>query len=198
MLSSNTSHESSNRNTTSLQTGETGYAWLFFYASRSWVSGLLVTLLVIGLGSVLYVWYTQSGNDTAPDSIPGLGYAVLGTIFLVLAAVFYSLRRRLRKRAIGQLHASLNWHMFFALMGLAAIFMHSFGHFAAISGTFALYAMIALTISGLVGRVLDRLMPRLITAEVCKVLTAQGEDCIASYLKKLVVIVVHISTLIPH
>ena len=184
MLSSNTSTESSHSDTT-------GYPWLFFYGTGSWVSGLLVTLFVTGLAGVFYLWYTQSGNDTAPDSMVGLAYAVVGTIFLVVAAGLYSLRRRLRKRAIGQLHASLNWHMFFALMGLAAIFMHSFGHFAPISGTFALYGMIALTISGLVGRVLDRLLPRLITAEVSKVLTTQGEDRIASISQKLEAIVVH-------
>ena len=44
------------------------------------------------------------------------------------------------------------------------LFMHSFGNFNPRSGTFALYGMIALVISGFVGRLLDRLMPRLIDA----------------------------------
>jgi hypothetical protein len=170
---------------------EKGYPWLFLYMGRPLITGLVVTLLVISLGVAFYLWYDQPGNDTAPDSIVGLIYAVLGTIFLTLAAVLYSLRRRLHKRAIGQLNASLSWHMFFAILGLAMILMHSFGNFHPLSGTYALYGMIALTVSGIVGRALDHFIPRLITAEVSKVLTMQGEDRITSISQKLQAIVVH-------
>lgn len=183
--------EPSSTDTTTSQTRETGYPWLFLYAGRSWTIGLVVTLLVIGLGGAFYVWYDRPGNNTAPGSIVGLGYAVVGTIFLILAAVLYSLRRRLRKRVIGQLNASLSWHMFFAIIGLAMILMHSFGNFNAMSGTYALYGMIALTVSGLVGRALDHFMPRQIAAEVHKVLTVQGEDRITTISQKLQAIVVH-------
>jgi hypothetical protein len=185
-----TYQEPSPRNMTTAQTGESGYPWLFFYARRSWVSGLIVTLFMIGLAGAFYIWYSQSGNDTAPDGINQTGYATAGTIFLILALVLYSLRR-LRKRAIGKLHASLNWHMFFAITGLILLLMHSFGNFNPVSGTYAFYGMIALTLSGLVGRVLDRLMPRMITSEVSKVLTVQGEDRVTTISQKLQAIVVH-------
>lgn len=186
-----TYQEPSYRDMSTPQAGESGYPWLFFYARRSWVTGLIVTLFMIGLAGVFYIWYSQSGNDTAPDSIVGLSYATAGTIFLILALVLYSLRRRLRKRAIGKLHASLNWHMFFAITGLILLLMHSFGNFDPVSGTYAFYGMIALTLSGLVGRVLDRLMPRIIASEVSKVLTVQGEDRITSISQKLQAIVIH-------
>lgn len=183
-------HEPLARNAAPPQAGETGYPWLFFSIRRSWVIGFIVALLVIGLGGAFYVWYNQPGNDTAPDSLVGLSYATLGTVFLVLAAVLYGVRRRLRRRAIGQLHASLNWHMFFAIIGLALLLMHSFGQFKQISGTYALFGMIALTVSGLVGRVLDRFMPRLIAGEVAKVLTVQGEDRVVTISQKLQAIVI--------
>jgi len=186
-----TYQEPPHNDVTASQTGESGYPWLFFYASRSWVTGLIVTLFVIGLPGAFYIWYSRSGNDTAPDSIAGLSYAIAGTIFLILALVLYSLRRRLRKRAIGKLHAALNWHMFFAITGLILLLMHSFGNFGPVSGTYALYGMIALTLSGLVGRALDRLMPRLIASKVSKVLTVQGEDGITTISQKLQAIVVH-------
>lgn len=176
---------------TTSQAGESGYPWLFFYARRSWFIGLIVTLFVIGLSGAFYIWYSQSGNDTGPDSIAGLSYATAGTIFLILALVLYSLRRRLRKRAVGKLNASLNWHMFFAITGLILLLMHSFGNFGPVSGTYALYGMIALTLSGLVGRALDRLMPRLIASKVSKVLTVQGEDGITTITQKLQTIVAH-------
>lgn len=172
--------------------GERGYPWLFFSMSRSWVTGLIVTLLFIVVGIAFYGWYISSGNDTAPDSLAGLSYALVGTIFLMLAAVSYTLRRRhLRKRRVGQLHAALNWHMFFAILGVIAILMHSFGNFEAISGTYALYGMIALTVSGFIGRALDRIIPRLIAGEVAKVLTVQGEDRVATISQKLEALVVH-------
>jgi hypothetical protein len=77
---------------------------------------------------------------------------------------------------MGKLNAALNWHIFFAIMGIAFIFMHSFGNFNAKTGTYALYSLIALIISGFVGRALDRIMPWLIAHEVDKILTAEGED----------------------
>src|SRR5579863_1155673 len=140
--------------------GEKGYSWLFLYPTRSWSGGLIVTLLVIAVGGAFYLWYNHPGNDTSPDGTAGLVYACIGTVFFTLAAILYSLRRRSRKRSVGQLHAALNWHVFLALMGLALLFMHSFGHFAAISGTYALYGLIVLAISGVIGRMLDRLLPR--------------------------------------
>jgi hypothetical protein len=122
----------------------------------------------------------------------GLIYASLGTIFLLMAATLFSLRRRShRNRRVGGLRASLGWHMCFALIGLALLGMHSFGDFNPRTGTYALYGMVALVISGLIGRVLDRLMPRLIAAEAHQALTAQGEDRIETISEKLQAIVVH-------
>ena len=77
---------------------------------------------------------------------------------------------------MGQLNAALNWHVFFAVMGIAFLLMHSFGNFHAKTGTYALYGLITLIVSGCVGRVLDRFMPWLIAREVDAMLTVQGDD----------------------
>lgn len=183
--------EYSTTSTQSSRFGERGYPLLFFYLRSSWGYRLLVALLVCALSGAFYIWYSQSGYDTTPDSWAGLGYATFGTIFLILAAVLYSIRRRLRKRAIGQLNASLHWHVLLAIVGLIVLFMHAFGHFAMISGTFALYSMVTLTISGFVGRILDHVMPRLIAREVDKVLTMQGDDGVETTSQKLRAVVVH-------
>lgn len=178
-------------NSDNAQLGEKGYPWLFFYASKSWNVGLIVSFLVIGLGTIVYFWYSQTRKDISPDSVMGLIYATLGTIFFLLAAIFYTMRRRSRKKSTGKLNAALNWHMFFALMGVATIIMHAFGHFAPISGTFALLGLIVLSISGLIGRMLDRFLPRLIAQEVHTVLTAQGDDRIEKISQKLQSIVLY-------
>jgi uncharacterized membrane protein YdcZ (DUF606 family) len=169
--------------------GETGYGWPS--GGEGSYKRLLVILLGIAVGVGFFVWYIQHGNDTSPDSIAGYAYAITGTFFLLLAAVLYSLKRRSHKKTAGQLHRSLNWHICFGVLGLVFLFLHSFGNFNPRTGTYALYGMIALVISGMIGRFLDRLVPRLITGEVHKALTAMGEDRIETISQKLQAIVVH-------
>src|SRR5436305_2649007 len=152
----------------------------------------LVIFLGVVVGVVFYVWYIQHSNDTSPDSIAGYTFATIGTISLLLAAVLYSLKRRShKKRTVGQLHKTLNWHICFGVLGLVFLFLHSFGNFNPRTGTYALYGMIALALSGVIGRFLDRLIPRLITSEVHKALTVIGDDRIETISQKLQAIVVH-------
>jgi hypothetical protein len=153
---------------------------------------LFVILLCTTVGVVFYVWYIQHNNDASPDSIAGYTYAIIGTLFLLLAAVLYSLKRRSRKkRSVGQLYRSLNWHICFGVLGLVFLSLHSFGNFNPRTGTYALYGMIALAMSGAVGRFLDRLVPHLITGEVHKALTVIGDDRMETISQKLQAIVVH-------
>ena len=171
--------------------GETGYSLLFF-AGNAWFKRFLVIFVGVVIGVVFYVWYSQHSNDASPDSIAGYSYAIIGTLFLLLAAFLYTLKRRShKKRTVGQLHTSLNWHICFGVLGLVFLFLHSFGNFNPRTGTYALYGMIALAISGFIGRFLDRLAPRLITGEVHKALTVIGEDRIETISQKLQAIVVH-------
>ena len=162
-----------------------GYSWLYLHKGPSWVIGLLVTVIVVGMGVLIYSWYCQLGNDVAPDSLAGFCFAIAGTICILLAATLYVIRRRSRRLAMGKLNATLNWHIFFAVMGIAFILMHSFGNFNAKTGTYALYGLIALMVSGFVGRMLDRIMPWLIANEVDTILTAQGEDRVAHISRSL-------------
>jgi hypothetical protein len=172
--------------------GETGYSWLYTATAQNGWLRALVTLLIIVLAAAVMAWYTRSGYDAAPDSLLGLTYAGAGTLLLLLAATSYSLRRRShQRRTLGGLRSALGWHMCFAWMGLALVSMHSFGELNSRSGTYALYGLVALVISGLVGRALDRLVPRLIAGEVHKVLTEQGADRIETISQKLQAIVVY-------
>lgn len=174
------------------QKGEVGYSWL--YRAVAWGSGtrIAVTILVIALAAVFFAWYSHTSDDAAPDSLVGLIYATIGSVLLLLAATMFSLRRRShRRRQVGGLRSSLGWHMCFAIMGLAFLGMHSFGEFNPRSGTYALYGMVALVISGVIGRMLDRLMPRLIAGEAHQALTARGEDRIERISENLQAMVVH-------
>ena len=172
--------------------GETGYSWLHFSPGMGQALRVCFTLLLMGGGIAFYLWYTRHSPDASPDSIAGYAFAITGTFFAVLAGILFSRRRRShRKRAVGKLHTSLHWHMCFALLALVFLFLHSFGNFNPRSGTYALYGMIALAISGVIGRLLDRLAPRLIAGEAHKALTMHGEDRVESISQKLQAIVVH-------
>ncbi len=170
---------------------ERGYSWLFLNISRSWKTSLLVTMVIIVASVVFYVWYGNVVGDRHGDSVAGLIFAVAGTFFMIMAAVGFTLRRQARKRYVGQLNTLLNWHVCFGVLALVMIVLHAFGNFNPRSGTYALYAMIALVIAGIIGRALDRMMPRFIAQEVSKALTVQGEDRIESISRKLQSIVVH-------
>jgi hypothetical protein len=172
--------------------GEAGYSWLFFAGGNAWFKRFLVIFLGCVAGVVFYIWYNQHSNDVSPDGIAGYAYAIIGTLFLLMAAFLYSLKRRSHnKRTVGQLYTSLNWHICFGVLGLVFLFLHSFGNFNPRTGTYALYGMIALVISGFIGRFLDRLVPRLVTGQVHKALTASGDDRIETISQKLQAIVVH-------
>ncbi len=174
------------------QKGEAGYSWLYRAPAPRGGLRVLVVLLVIGLAGGFFIWYVRSGNDASPDSPIGLIYASAGTMLLLLALTLYSLHRRShRHRVVGGLRASLGWHMCLAFMGLALLAMHSFGELNPRTGTYALYGMLALVVSGLIGRLLDRLVPRMMASEVHQALTAQGDDRIETISQKLQSIVVH-------
>ena len=180
------------REAPAIENGESGYSWLFFMGGSGRVVRILITFLVIISAIVFFVWYVRHSNDTSPDSLVGLGFAISGTFFLILAAILYSRRRRSQKKGVvGRLNASLQWHICFAVLGLTLLCLHSFGNFNLRSGTYALYGMVALVLSGFIGRMLDRIMPFLITREVQKALTAQGDDRIEVISQKLQSIVVH-------
>ena len=151
---------------------------------------VLFTLAVIGLSIGLLVLYGRLSNDPTPDSFAGYTYAIVGSFFMFLAALDYA-RRRSRERRVGQLNGSLQWHISFGIIALVLLFLHSFGNFNPRSGTYALWGMIALVVSGIIGRFLDRVVPKLIAQQVKQALTEQGEDRIEHHTRTIQSIVTY-------
>lgn len=149
-----------------------GYPWFSFSRPRHW-GRLAVTIGMISLGVITYVWYLQTGLPTVPTSLPGLAYALAGTVCFLCALCLYWLQRRLRLNyRFGLLHRRLKWHYSYALIGTVLLAFHSFGYMDShLSGTYALLSLLMLVISGYIGRFLDRLLPRLSAVEVCRMLT---------------------------
>jgi hypothetical protein len=132
--------------------------------------------LFAGSGLVyVYACYLHSG-DVSPDSQHGYVFAIAGTALLVLVGLGYTLRKRLRRARHGLLHAALSWHMVGGLLALLLILMHSAGNFHLRTGTYALCSLIALVVSGIIGKQLDRIAPRLAARAALKTLTSDGEE----------------------
>lgn len=161
------------------------YSSFFFDPTRAWVINLVVTLVTIAGAIAIFVVYVLTSNDLAPDSLAGYVYGIIGTFFLILAWIHYTGQRRSRKRMVGKLNVALHWHISFAVIALVLLMLHSFGNFNPRSGTYTLYGLIALIISGVIGRLLDRLLPRLIAREASLAMTEQGEDRIAEIMQSM-------------
>jgi len=153
-----------------------GYPWFFIDFTSSWVKTTLATLAITAACVIFLIIYSHFTSDLAPDSIGGYTYAIVGTTLMLLAAFSYTLHRKARSRKIGSLNNALNWHICFGISALIVLFFHSFGNFNPRTGTYALYGMIALVISGIVGRAIDRIVPRLIARKASIALTGAGED----------------------
>lgn len=170
---------------------EERYPWFFFNKSPKRMISLVVTVLVLLGLTIFYFWYSGANIDPTPDSVIGYTFAIAGTIFALLAGLRFSLYRRSRGRRVGELNNSLNWHISLAVIAFALLLFHSFGHFNPRSGTFALYGMIALVVTGIIGRALDKMGPRMMTQQVNKALDNRGEDRVESVSRELRSIVAH-------
>ena len=117
----------------------------------------------------------------------GYGFAIAGTALLLLVGAGYPLRKRIGRRWPGRLHTIMAWHIAGGMLGLLLILMHAAGNFNPRSGTYALWGLIGIVISGLIGRVLDRFSPRLATGAALKALGASGEERLDDLEQELVV-----------
>jgi len=138
----------------------------------------LAALVGLALGGALvygYVTYLR-GGDVAPDSQYGYIFAILGTLLLVIVGAGYVMRKRLWRGRFGLLHTALSWHVVGGVLALALILAHSAGNYHPRTGSYALYSLIALVVSGIIGKQLDRIAPRLAARAALKTLTADGEE----------------------
>jgi uncharacterized membrane protein YdcZ (DUF606 family) len=144
------------------------------FSRAQWASALIALAAGVGL-AYLYIRSSQSA-DFSPDSKYGYGFAIAGTSLLLLVGLGYPLRKRLGRRWPGRLHTFMAWHMTGGILGLLIILMHAAGNFNPRSGTYALYGLIGIVISGFIGRAIDRFAPRQATKAALDALGASGEE----------------------
>ena len=151
------------------------YPWLGGPLSRAQAWSALATV-ALGAGvAALFLRYLR-GGDVSPDSAYRYGFALAGTLVLLVVGAGYLVRKRWAHHGRGRLHTWMAWHISGACLGVVLIFMHAAGNFHPRTGTYALYGLIALLVSGFVGRTLDRICPRLAARAATRALNATGEE----------------------
>lgn len=160
----------------------------------------VIFLIAIGALSTLVIgtygadYYTTSLQDRPfhsqyevlkPTGIYGHGFGIIGTLMITFGVVMYSSRKRWRAMAnLGKIKNFLEFHIFLCLLGPILVLYHTtfkFGGLVAVS----FWSMIAVVLSGLVGRYFYVQIPRGIQGNELSVaeLTAENER-LGSTLKK--------------
>ena len=103
---------------------------------------------------IVYGWLQKSNSNLSPES--GVGY-YLGIIggSLMLLLLIYPLRKKSRfLRSFGLVKHWFKMHMLFGVLGPVAILYHANFGLGSVNSNIAMFSMIAVAISGLVGRYL--------------------------------------------
>jgi cytochrome b561 len=133
---------------------------VFFFTAESarWRRITLVALLV------LLASYAVCARGGFPHggSPAGLAYGIIAAVLLVFL-LFFSVRKRWHRKAVGNLEAWCQAHVYFGLLVVVAVLLHTGFRFQDRIAVWALGVMAAVVVSGLFGAVLYTVVPFLLT-----------------------------------
>ncbi len=152
------------------------------------VHRLILFLATLSIGAAVFYIVVRTGDyywlpivdrphhpghsDWKPGGIAGHGLGITGTLMIVIMLV-YSLRKRIRgMRRWGKLSSWLNYHIFLGIAGPVLITFHTSFKFGGLISV-AYWSMIAVAVSGFIGRYIYVKIPRRISGEE---LTLQEAD----------------------
>lgn len=152
----------------------------FWHVAVSWAWWLWLIVSLLG-ALALSLWFVQRMRHVSPTQEPGTGpMSIFGWVALLLMFVVtaYTLRRRYMRGLPGQMQNWLWMHIAVGTVtGLATILHANFDHvlsdfcltpsclLSGDAGPLSGYALLAVVVSGLFGRLLDRWQARIMTWE---------------------------------
>ena len=130
---------------------------------RSWFGVSVVILAVCG---AWYVYYVRRGegalNGPRGGSWTGLAYGVIGSLFMLFAGLLGA-RKRVRTWRIGRAEFWMRGHIWLGALSLPIIWFHGgFAHGGTLT-TVLMWLLYAIVISGVVGAILQHILPRQMT-----------------------------------
>jgi hypothetical protein len=136
--------------------------------------GLMIAVIVISAIVLLYTGYSYystsisqryfnpSYNSLKPSGTVGHGLGIIGSLFIVTGVFAYMARKRIKKFSrVGLLSNWLVFHIFLCTLGPVLILFHTSFKFDGIIAI-GFWCMLAVMISGVVGRFIYQQIPRTI------------------------------------
>jgi hypothetical protein len=103
---------------------------------------------------LLLGWYKSEDGDITPETGTGYWLGIAGASALLLLLV-YPLRKRIRSlRSLGSVSAWFRLHMILGIIGPTLILFHSNFKLGSLNSNVALFSMLTVAASGLIGRYL--------------------------------------------
>jgi hypothetical protein len=136
-------------------------------------SAVLVFSLYYGLDYYLTPlvdrFYHPMHKLLKPSGLIGHGYGIIGSILIIIGVALYILRKRVKLfMRMGLLKNWLEFHIFLCSLGPLLILFHTAFKFGGIVSV-AFYSMMAVVISGIVGRFIYLQIPRSIQGKVLSI-----------------------------
>lgn len=118
----------------------------------TWRAGLAVLVLLL----TVLAWLVSTGSLYEAGDDIGYNMGLVGGL-LMLSLLIYPLRKRVRFMArLGSMQAWFRYHQIAGILGPLLVLFHSTFRIGSMNGRVALYAMILVASSGLIGRYLYR------------------------------------------
>lgn len=128
--------------------------------------------------TLLYLWgVDRLGTAPPAGDLFGHGLGIAGFLLMLMTETLYSLRKRSRAARWGRMSSWLRFHIFTGLVGPYMVLLHTSWKFNGLAGIVTAL-MIAVVISGVVGRYIYTAVPR--TADGAMVEAAELEEQIAA------------------
>jgi hypothetical protein len=129
---------------------------------RQW---LLLTMVVLVIGSVAYATYASGPSGVSGGSLPGLVFGLVGTAMMVFAGLL-SARRQVPTWRIGSAQFWLKGHIWIGLLSVAFILFHAGFRWGGPVEIGLWLTTAVIILSGVIGLALQQVLPRLLTTRV--------------------------------
>lgn len=139
-----------------------------FYISSFFIIGIVVSASILYSGLSYYTtsseerFYHEAHQLLKPSGLYGHGFGIIGSLMMIIGVAVYMIRKRIRRFSrFGILKHWLELHIFLCSVGPALILYHTAFKFGGIV-SISFWSMVAVVISGVIGRFIYVLIPRTI------------------------------------
>lgn len=124
-----------------------------------------VSALIVAIGAVVYSVESLSPHGATGGSVLGLIFGIVGSVFMVIAALL-AVRKRLPTWRVGSAQAWLRAHLWLGTVGFVLILFHSGFGWGGLLENLLWISFGLVVVTGFAGLALQQVIPKLLTSEV--------------------------------